>query len=99
VAFLHLDADLYSSTRTVLTALASRLHEGTVILFDEYFNFPGWEEHEHRAWTEFVAEHRLRFDYLAFTADDEQVAVRLMTAPGAADAGQQAGRSLEQSGS
>ena len=99
VAFLHLDADLYSSTRTVLTALAPRLHEGTVILFDEYFNFPGWEEHEHRAWTEFVAEHGLRFEYLAYTADDEQVAVRLLTAPrGAADAGQQAVRSLEHSG-
>jgi hypothetical protein len=82
VAFLHLDADLYSSTRTVLTALAPRLAEGTVILFDEYFNYPGWEEHEHRAWTEFVAERGLRFEYLAYTAEDEQVAVRLLNAPG-----------------
>jgi hypothetical protein len=102
VAFLHLDADLYSSTRTVLTALAGRLREGTVILFDEYFNFPGWEEHEHRAWTEFVAEHGLRFEYLGYTADDEQVAIRLLNAPeGAGDpgasAGQQAVRSLENS--
>lgn len=81
VAFLHLDADLYSSTRTVLDALAPRLCEGTVVLFDEYFNFPGWEEHEHRAWTEFVAERGLRFEYLAYTAEDEQVAVRLLNAP------------------
>ncbi|MET0763366.1 MAG: class I SAM-dependent methyltransferase [Blastococcus sp.] len=85
VAFLHLDADLYSSTRTVLTALAPRLRAGTVIVFDEYFNFPGWEEHEHRAWTEFVAEHELRFEYLGYTADDEQVVVRLLTAPSVAD--------------
>jgi hypothetical protein len=98
VAFLHLDADLYSSTRTVLTALAPRLQEGTVILFDEYFNFPGWEEHEHRAWTEFVAERGLRFEYLAYTAEDEQVAVRLLNAPGVPqDSDQQAVRSLEQS--
>lgn len=97
VAFLHLDADLYSSTRTVLTALAPRLAEGTVILFDEYFNFPGWEEHEHRAWTEFVAERGLRFEYLAYTAEDEQVAVRLLNAPGEPPAGdEQAERSLEQ---
>jgi predicted O-methyltransferase YrrM len=80
VAFLHLDADLYSSTRTVLAALAPRLRAGTVILFDEYFNYPGWEEHEHRAWTEFVTERRLRFEYLGFTADDEQIAVRLLDA-------------------
>ena len=81
VAFLHLDADLYSSTRTVLLALAPRLIEGTVIVFDEYFNFPGWEEHEHRAWVEFVAETGLRFEYLGYTADDEQVVVRLLNAP------------------
>jgi hypothetical protein len=81
VAFLHVDADLYSSTRTVLTGLASRMRVGTVILFDEYFNFPGWEEHEHRAWTEFVAEHDLRFEYVTYSAEDEQVAVRLLTAP------------------
>jgi hypothetical protein len=81
VAFLHLDADLYSSTRTVLLALAPRLMEGTVIVFDEYFNFPDWEEHEHRAWVEFVAETGLRFEYLGYTADDEQVAVRLLNAP------------------
>lgn len=83
VAFLHLDADLYSSTRTVLLALASRLRAGTVVVFDEYFNFPGWEEHEHRAWVEFVAETGLTFEYLGYTADDEQLVVRLLTAPSA----------------
>jgi hypothetical protein len=81
VAFLHLDADLYSSTRTVLQALAPRMVPGTVIVFDEYFNFPGWEAHEHRAWTEFIQETGLQFEYLGFTADDEQVAMRLLTAP------------------
>ncbi len=81
VAFLHLDADLYSSTVTVLDALRPRLRVGTVLLFDEYFNFPGWEEHEHRAWTEFVARTGLEFEYLAFTADDEQLCLRLTVVP------------------
>jgi predicted O-methyltransferase YrrM len=81
VAFLHLDADLYSSTRTVLQALAPRLRAGTVVVFDEYFNFPDWEAHEHRAWTEFVAATGLRFEYLGYTADDEQVAVQLVEVP------------------
>ena len=83
VAFLHLDADLYSSTVTVLTALESRLQVGTVVLFDEYFNYPGWEEHEHRAWTEFVARTGIGFCYLGFTADDEQVAIRITDVPAA----------------
>jgi predicted O-methyltransferase YrrM len=89
VAFLHLDADLYSSTKTVLDALAPRLREGTVIVFDEYFNFPGWEEHEHRAWTEFVERTGVRFEYLGFTADDEQLSVRLTSAPVVQAAGEQ----------
>jgi predicted O-methyltransferase YrrM len=82
VAFLHLDADLYSSTVTVLEALEDRLRPGTVLLFDEYFNFPGWEEHEHRAWTEFVARTGLTFEYLGFTADDEQMSLRITAIPG-----------------
>jgi hypothetical protein len=81
VAFLHLDADLYSSTRSVLWALRPRLRAGTVVLFDEYFNFPGWEEHEHRAWTEFCAEFGVTFEYLGFTADDQQLSVRVLEVP------------------
>jgi hypothetical protein len=87
VAFLHLDADLYSSTRTVLDALESRLRVGTVIVFDEYFNFPGWEDHEHRAWVEFVARTGITFEYLGFTADDEQMSLRITGIPGQQDDG------------
>jgi predicted O-methyltransferase YrrM len=75
VAFVHLDADLYSSTTTVLEHLGPRLQLGTVIVFDEYFNYPGWEEHEHRAWQEFVAKSTIDFRYVAYTCDHEQVAL------------------------
>ncbi len=75
VAFLHLDADLYSSTVIVLEHVGPRLRPGSVIVFDEYFNYPGWEQHEHRAWQEFVAASGIEFDYLGYTCDHEQVAV------------------------
>ena len=81
LAFLHLDADLYSSTVTVLDLVADRLAVGTVIVFDEYFNFPGWRNHEYRAWTEFVTRTGTEFDYLGYTVDNEQVVVRIRTAP------------------
>lgn len=42
-AFLHLDADLYGSTRTVLELMADRIVAGTVLQFDEFFNYPGWQ--------------------------------------------------------
>ncbi len=87
VAFLHLDADLYSSTRTVLDHVGPRLRPGTVILFDEYFNYAGWEEHEHRAWQEFVAASGIGFRYEGYTQNDEQVVVRVTDPPTAATHG------------
>ncbi|MCA1671357.1 MAG: TylF/MycF family methyltransferase, partial [Actinobacteria bacterium] len=77
VSFLHLDADLYSSTRTVLDLVGPRLQPGSIVLFDEYFNYLGWEEHEHRAWAEYVARTGTRFEYLGYTIDNEQVIVRV----------------------
>jgi methyltransferase family protein len=77
VSFLHLDADLYSSTRTVLDLIGGRLRPGTVVLFDEYFNYPGWERHEHLAWREFVDRTGVSFDYVCYTSNNEQLAVRI----------------------
>jgi hypothetical protein len=77
VCFLHVDCDLYSSTKTVFSSLADRLLPGTIIVFDEYFNYPGWQEGEYKAFMEFVAEGR-HFEYLAYNCRSEQVAVRLL---------------------
>jgi Macrocin-O-methyltransferase (TylF) len=77
VAFIHLDCDIYSSTRTVLQLITGRLANGTVILFDEYFNYPNWEQHEFKAFQEFAAEHGVKYTYLAFAR--QQVAVRIDT--------------------
>ncbi|HSK27764.1 MAG TPA: class I SAM-dependent methyltransferase [Jiangellales bacterium] len=82
VAFLHLDADLYSSTRTVLEQVGPRLVAGTVVVFDEYFNYPGWQEHEHKAWREHVERTGLEFEYLAYTHDDEQLVIRVTSTGG-----------------
>jgi len=75
VAFVHVDCDLYTAARTVLALLGDRIVPGTVIVFDEYFNFPSWEQHEYKAFQEFVAEHSAKYHYLAFAR--QQVAVRI----------------------
>lgn len=82
VAFLHIDADLYASAATVLAHVGDRLVEGSIVVFDEYLNYPGWAEHEHRAWTEFADRTGTGFTYEAYTRTDEQVVVRV-TGPGA----------------
>ncbi len=84
VAFLHLAADLYSATKTVLELVGSRLVTGSVVLFDEYFNYPGWQDGEHRAWMEYVDKTRLSFHYAGYTYDHEQVIVVVDDHPGSA---------------
>jgi hypothetical protein len=76
-AFVHLDADLYLSTKTVFDLAGDRCIPGTVILFDEYFNYPGWEQHEHRAFMEYVNRTGRSFEYLAYNAVGQQLLVRI----------------------
>ncbi|WP_051085893.1 class I SAM-dependent methyltransferase [Actinomycetospora chiangmaiensis] len=97
VDLLHLDADLYSSTTTVLELVGPRLRPGSVVVFDEYLNHPGWQDGEHRAWREYVAAHDVDFVYEAFTHDNEQVVavvtgIRDVAAPAARPASGTGGR-------
>lgn len=72
---IHVDCDLYSSTATALEILAPRIHVGTILIFDEYFNYPGWEMHEHKAFQEFLKLHNFECKYLAYNKYGEQVVV------------------------
>jgi hypothetical protein len=82
IAFLHMDADLYSSTKTVLDILGDRIVPGTVIQFDEYFNYPGWQQGEWKAFDEFVAARQVQFEYLGFCDKHEQVAMKILSIGG-----------------
>lgn len=67
IAFLHLDADLYSSTKIVLDSLKDQITKGTIIVFDEYFNYPGWEQGEFKAFQEFIKETNYQYQYIGYT--------------------------------
>lgn len=77
VSFAHIDCDLYSSTVTILENIGSRFQAGTMVLFDEYFNYPSWKLHEHKAWLEFCEKTGTKFTYIGFTALDGRVLVRI----------------------
>jgi Methyltransferase domain len=72
-SFLHIDCDLYSSTATIFRHLGPRIVPGTVIVFDEYFNYPNWKGHEHKAFEEFKVRSKLAFRYIGYSV--QQVAV------------------------
>jgi hypothetical protein len=62
IAFLHMDADIYSSTKEVLLSLDKQIVPGTVITFDEFCNFrlsgkmSKWQDQEFLALVEWMDE-------------------------------------------
>ena len=81
VAIVHMDCDLYASSKTVLELIGPRLVPGTVMVFDDYFNYPNWQAHEFRAFQELVGARRLAYDYVGFTARGGTVLVKITGAP------------------
>lgn len=75
ISYLHIDCDLYSSTKTIFDLLGNQIVEGTVIVFDEYFNYPNWENHEFKAFQEFIAKTKKEYKYLTYNYKHQQVAV------------------------
>ncbi len=64
VGFLHIDSDLYSSCKTVLTELNDQIVPDTIILFDEHFNYPYWKEGEWKAMNEWIAEYDRELEFI-----------------------------------
>jgi len=77
-AFIHVDCDIYASTVTIFEHLHERIVPGTVILFDEYFNYPGWRAHEYKAFQEFVGKYRLSYKYFGVSAEKGHVAAVIL---------------------
>jgi len=76
ISFMHIDCDLYSSTKTILELTKDRLQGGTIIVFDEYFNYPNWQNHEHRAFKEFCEKTGVKFEYISI--GHQQVSVKII---------------------
>ena len=75
IAFLHVDSDLYSSAVDIFNILGQKIVPGTVILFDEYFNYPNWRDGEFKAWQDFCKKEKIVYDYLS--VGHQQVSVKV----------------------
>jgi hypothetical protein len=65
IAFIHIDSDTYESAKFILDQSKNRFLKGTLILFDDFFGYPGFENGEFKAWAEFAAESE--FKYIGFS--------------------------------
>lgn len=73
IGLLHLDADLYSSTRTVLEHVGPHLNPGCYVVFDEWHGYIGAKDYEQRAWREFAGH----LDWTVVGHSDQAWAIRI----------------------
>ena len=65
LSFMHVDCDIYSSTKTIFDTLEDCIKPGCVIVFDEYFCYPNFEKHERLAFSEFLSRTGFHADWFA----------------------------------
>jgi len=61
INFVHIDLDTYESSKFVLENLKPYLSKGCIILFDELYNFSGWDVGEYKALSETFSENEYKF--------------------------------------
>lgn len=74
IGLIHFDADLYSSTACALNNLPP-ITAGTFVVFDEWHGYDSCENHEQRAWAEYVD--RVGIDWDVIGHGREQWAIRI----------------------
>jgi hypothetical protein len=79
IAFIHLDADTYESTRYVLSQVILRIKIGTIIIFDEYIGYPGWKNGEFLAFQEIVEEYGIKYKYLGVSTGAASIVIEAIT--------------------
>lgn len=82
IKFLHVDSDLYSSAKFVLTTLNEYIIPGTIIVFDELYPFKRkgydtWPEHEYKAIFEWISENNRVFEPLSHS-QHQQAAIKVV---------------------
>jgi hypothetical protein len=66
ISFIHMDADLYSSTKFVLDTVKDYIDDHCIIVFDELVNYVGFdgEKGELKAFYEFVTENNVKYEWI-----------------------------------
>ena len=83
VCFLHIDCDLYSSTKTVLKLLNKQIIPGTVIVFDEFYPFndynrhTNWENDEFKACKEWLEDFNRKIEVVS-RSSKQQICVKVV---------------------
>lgn len=64
ISLIHIDCDVYESTKEVFTLLGDFISSDTVIILDECFFYSGCENHEAKALFELLTAKNLSYEWL-----------------------------------
>lgn len=75
IGFAHMDLDTYESTKYVLKEIKPFLKKGSILLFNEFYNFPGWSVGEYKALAEIFDENEYKI--IAFSKHGWEAVVEI----------------------
>lgn len=66
ISFIHIDCDIYTSTKFILSSLHNYIDNECIIVFDELVNYDGFDNNngELRAFYEYITEYNVNFEYI-----------------------------------
>jgi len=76
-ALIHIDCDIYSSTKTVLKYVDSLIGPETLVMLDDYYGTENHIPHVYKAFQEYIKENGYDFEYLFRTPKKSQVTIRI----------------------
>ena len=75
INYIHFDMDTYSPTKFALEKIKPYLLKNAIILFDEFYNYLGWEHGEYKAFKEIFKENE--YDFKAFNLENKEAVIQI----------------------
>ena len=76
IQFVNIDVDTYETTKFILQLIKPLLYSGSIIIFDELYNFPGWKVGEYKALKECFIDSEYKF--ICFAEDGKQAVIEIL---------------------
>lgn len=79
IRLIHIDCDLGSSTNDVLMHLGSVMQRNKcLVLFDEFYNYAGYEKHEFESFRRFSEMDKVKFEVLGRNINHQQALIQVL---------------------
>jgi hypothetical protein len=75
INFVHLDINLYKPTKFVLEKIKPYLVKNSIIIFDQLYNYIGWEHGEYKSLIEVFKENE--YEYKAFQINSRKSVIQI----------------------